>query len=454
MTAPNAAAPDRSRAPKPGVLRPYHFPPFTRHRLADGLTVITVRRPDLPMVYLDLVVPAGAHHEPPGAHGLASLTGALLDEGSRTSSAIEIATRIDRLGAALSTGADWHLGYLSSSLLSRHLEEGLALLAEVATTPTFPVEEIDRLRQERLAELLRRRDQPAMLADDRFHRLLYGGQLYGSPLIGTEASNEAVDRGQILDFYRGHYQLSRSILVVVGDFDPDTLLAAAERLLGGSGEGPRPVRQTVEALPRDGVTVHLVDRPGAAQTELRMGHASLCRLDPDFIPFVVLNSLLGGKFTSRINLNLRERHGYTYSASSRFYARRGPAPFAVTAAVATESTGAAARQVLAEIRRLQQEPIGDEEVRDTTSYLAGVFPYLVQTLEGVARRLESVIVFDLPDDYYAHYAQRVQSIDRETVERVARQRLHPDLMTVVAVGPADQLRPQLEELGPVEVTDR
>jgi zinc protease len=195
----------------------------------------------------------------------------------------------------------------------------------------------------------------------------------------------------------------------------------------------------------------VVDRPGAAQTELRLGHAGVPRTHPDYIPLVMVNTLLGGKFTSRINMNLRERHGFTYGASSRFVARQGPGPFMVSAAVATESAGAAAREVLHELRRIREEPVEPGEIAETRSYMVGVFPYTMQTIGDIAKRLETLTVFGLPDDYYPRYLERLAALTREELLEAARRHLDPDRIAVVAVGPAEVVEPQLAGLGPVTV---
>jgi len=406
------------------------------------------------MVAMELLAPAGAERDPAGAEGLGQLTGELLDEGTRRSTAEEIARTTDRLGESLTTGAGWHVGYASIQVLAQHLDPALELLAEVMTEASFPFEEVERLRREQEAELLQRRDRPGLLALDRLSQVLYSGGRYASPIPGTEASVRDLRREQIVEHYRLLYRPGNLALLAVGDFDPTRLLATAEALLGRGEPSTPPPAPGIQPPAHNEVTVHLVDRPGAAQTELRMGHASLSRLDPDFVPFLVLNVLLGGKFTSRINLNLRERHGYTYGASSRLSIRRGPAPFVISSAVATESTGAAVLEVLREMERLQQEPVDPRELEDGRDYLTGVFPYTLQTLDGVMQRLESMILYDLPDDYYDRYRELLGAVERDTILEVARRHLQPSRMAVVAAGPVDRLRPQFDELalGPISIT--
>ncbi len=448
-----AAPVDRTAPPPPGPIQPFRFPEFRRARLAGGLTVVAAPRSSSPLALVELVVPAGGQHTPPGGAGLASLTAALLDEGTVEKSAMDIAARIEQLGGSLATGVDWNAAYVLVNVLARHLPEALELLAEVAARPTFPPEEVERLRRQYLAELLQRRHQPDSLANEVLARVVYRGTVYADPLSGTEASLGALTRPEILAFYRRHYRLGDAALIAVGDLDPDDLTARLAELFDPPQDGPAPPPPAIAPPPLPGLSLHLVARPRAAQTELRVGHAGVPRDHPDRFALALLNSILGGKFTSRINLNLRERHGYTYGAESRFVPRQGPGPFQVAAAVATEAVAAALAEILAELRRIRQEPVTDGELRDAKSYLAGTFPYRLQTLGDVVQRLEDLVVYDLPDDEYAHYLERIEGVTRDEVLAAARQHLYPDRLAVVAVGPAEEIEPQLGQLGEVTVWD-
>jgi zinc protease len=443
---------DRSVSPPPREIRPFQFPPFLRTRLPNGLGVIAARLPNLPLVSLELIAPAGAQYDPAARSGIATLTSSVLDEGTARRTSLEIAATAERLGGYFVSGADWDVGYLSTGLLSSHRREGLELMAEVLTAATFPVEEIDRLRRQRISEILRRRQDPSALADDRFQREVFRGTVYAEPIQGTEESLSRLDRDALLDFYRNHYGFDGSTLVAVGDFDPEELLRETEAVFGATrSPGAVTARPEIHPTPPGGVSVHLVDRPGAAQTELRLGHVGVPRTDPDYIRLLVLNTLLGGKFTSRINLNLRERHGYTYGASSRFSTRQGPGPFTVSAAVETSAAAASAREVLHELRRVREALVEPEELAETVGYIVGVFPYSLQTVGDVGRRLENLTVFNLPDDYYTHYLRKIAAVTREEIQQVALRHLDPERIVVVAVGPAEILEPQFEGVGPVTV---
>jgi len=442
---------DRSVPPAPGRIRPFHFPPFLRRKLANGLEVLAARLPGVPLISLELVTPAGGQQDPRGKEGLAALTAGVIDEGTQRRTSLEVATYVERLGGYFVAGIDWDEGFLATGLLAQHLPSGLDLLAEVATEPTFPEAEIERLRKQRLTEILRRRQDPGLLAEDRLAAVVYRGTVYDHPPSGLPESLTALTRDDLVSFYRSYYTLAGSQLIAVGDLDPEALLTAVEDRFSALPAGP-PERPQILPVPLGGVEVHIVDRPGSAQTELRIGHAGPARTDPDYIPLIVLNTLLGGKFTSRINLNLRERHGYTYGASSRLTPRLGPGPFVVDAAVATESAGAAAVETLAELERIREELVEPQEIEETISYVTGVFPYTFQTAADLAKRLEALAVYGFPDDYFERYIERLPTITREEILTVARRHIDPDHIAVVAVGPAEALEPQLAPLGPVTVT--
>jgi zinc protease len=446
---------DRTAPPPAGELRAFGFPPFLRRTLPGGLTVYAARVAGVPLVSLELVARAGGQHDPSHKSGLATFTASLLDEGSARRDALELAAWVERLGGYLYSAADWDSGYLAVALLAQHLEAGLDLLAEVALTPTFPENEIERIRKQRSTELLRRAYDPSSQADDKLNEVIYAGTPYAWPLLGRQDSLDALLRDDVAAFYRSHYSLSGATVIAVGDLDPEELIVGIERTLAPHpGQAPAPAGPDIRPVPLGGVTIHVVDRPGASQTELRLGHSGVRRTDPDYLSLSVLNMLLGGKFTSRINLNLRERHGYTYGASSRFTGRQGPGPFIVDAAVSTASTGAAAREVLGELRRIREDLVEPHEMDETVSYMMGVYPYTLQTIGDVTKRLEVLAVYGLPDDYYEGYTERLASATREQLLAAAQRHVDPDRIAIVAVGPADEVVPQLEGLGEVTVHRR
>ncbi len=448
MSAPPSV--DRSRPPRGGASRPFRFPSPLTGRLAAGPRLLLAPRPGCGLVQVELVCPAGAEHERADQAGLATLAASLLDEGTAGSDALEIARRIESLGGSLSTSADWDAAYLSVSLLAGHLEAGLRLLAELAREASFPPAEVERLRRQRLAELQRRTAQPAFVAAITLARALYGDRPYGGSLLGRPAAIAELEREQIVAFARRHVVPRGAVLLAAGEFEPTALEALAGELLDGWQGEPAPPPPPLSPPAASARRVLVVDRPAAPQTELRLGHPGVPRRHADFAALAVVNSLLAGKFTSRLNLSLRERHGITYGVASRFTGRHGAGPFVVAAAVDNAAVGLAAGEMVAELERLQRQPVADDELADSRSYLLGVFPYTLQTIGGVCQRLEVLAVHDLPPDHYLDYQQRIAAVEPQDVQRLAREHLTPDRAVIVAVGPADQIAGQLTGLGDVE----
>jgi zinc protease len=402
---------------------------------------------------VQVLLPAAAHWNPADRPGLASFTADLLEEGTESMSSAEIANAVESLGGVLSSGAGWASAAVSLTMLSRDAAKGLALLTEVATRPAFENDEIERLRRERFADLSRRVDQPAALAVAVLAHELYGARPYGRTLIGTRASIERLQSEDIRHFFETHRSPESTYVIAVGAFDPNELGAAFDEALGPTVDHPETETPDFGWKPPTQPKVIIVDRPQAAQTELRMGHVSVARNHPDRTVLTVLNSLLGGKFTSRINLNLRERHGYTYGVSTSFAHRRGPGPFVISTAVGTEVTGKAVREILNELERIRDEPASAAEIEETRSYLQGVFPYGLQSDSAVLQHLKTLALFDLPDDYFDLYQEQISAVGAVDLQRAAREQLRPHHIVTVAVGPASELEPQLAAEGDVEVVN-
>jgi zinc protease len=449
------SATDRSSAPAGGAPAPFRFPSFRRERLSTGLELLTLPRPGSPIVEIGLVLPAGGERVPAGRPGLAALTAALADEGTTRRSGLELALELERLGASLSSGADWDKSTVDLSVLEPDLPVALERLAEVVREPSFPDSEVERIRAQWLADLDRRADQPGRLADEAVQALLYAGSRYEHPLHGEPGSLREVHREEIREFHAETWRWGAGAAFVAGGaIDPDRLRSAIESLFGAPppppGAAPR-VEPDALRFTGGGRRLRVVDLPHAAQAELRVGGIGVPRSHPDRPGLSVLNGVLGGKFTSRLNLNLRERRGITYGVSSRFVDRRGPGPFLVSTAVATESTGEAVREILAELDRLRQERVSAAELEETRDYLTGVFPYTLQTVGGVLARLVELAVHGLADDEFASWLRQVRETDAERLLELARRHLPAGDLAIVAVGPAASLVPQLEPFGELEI---
>lgn len=450
---------DRGRPPEPGPARTFRFPHFERSTLRPGLELVAAPSPDSSLLCLHLLFEAGAEYE--DLAGLASLTASMVDEGTRQHDALGLATRIEGLGASLGAEAGWNAASISFLGRIDHLGPGLDLLIELALEATFPEHELERCRQQRTTELLRRRDSPAVSAELALLSKLYGSTPYGRSILGTQESITALSQADLVSFYARQYQGRPRTLIAVGNLELSGLTTEVRNRWGSlSSESPDsasmvPSRAALVArlAPRERPQRHVVvvDRPEAPQTELRIGQVGLERGHPDQWIFRLATTLLGGKYTSRLNRNLRERHGYTYGVNASLAARRGPAPFVISTAIANPVVGAACAEILSEVARLRDEPVPAAELAETAQYLIGTFPFTLQGVEERAGRLEDLTVFDLPDDHFDRWLAGVAACGPEELGRVARAHLSPEALSIVAVGPANELVPQLERWGAVEV---
>ena len=451
MTVKLPPAPPR---PAPAAPRPYHFPRFTRHQLPNGMRVVVAPVHKLPVVSVLALVDAGAMTDADGDDGLAVLTAASLTEGTRRRDGAALALAAESMGAALDASADWDAAVVRLSVLTPRLEQAFALFAEVLTEPAFPEREIDRLKEERLAELLQQRTEPRTLADEAFASWVYArGSRYGRPEAGSEQSVRAITRERVERHWAARYRPGATTLVIAGDIEADAALALAERALG-QWSGAAPARVRVDdgaARVQPGVLV--VAKADAPQSELRVGHVGLQRNHPDFFPATVMNAILGGLFSSRINLNLREAHAWTYGAHSGFDWRLQAGPWVADSAVKSEVTADAVKEILGEIDRIRREPVTPEELSLATSYLDGVFPIRYETTGAIAAALANLVLYGLPDDYFDRYRERVRAVTREAVLEAAQKHLHADRLQVVAAGDPTAIVEPLKQLGigPVEV---
>jgi zinc protease len=421
--------------PAPAAPRRYSFPSATTRRLPNGMRVVVAPVRRLPVVTLHVVIDAGASHEPLEQNGTSLLTARALAEGTMVLSASELAERFETLGSAIEPESDWDRAEVACTFVSSRFDQALELLRDVLLTPALPDAEIGRVRDERVAELLQQLAEPRGLADDMFVGFVYHpSSRYARPEGGTLDTIRTLGAADVRAFYERRYRPEATTLVVVGDVDADRAFARVTAALADweSGPAPAPNVDVVPAHRRR--SVHLVERADAPQSELRIGHIGLPRRHPDFFGVTVMNAILGGLFNSRINLNLRERNAYTYGASSHFEWRRQAGPFIVSAAVHSEATAAAVREVLIEIDRMRSEPPLPEELSLAVEYLTGIFPIRFETASAIANALAVQSIYELPPDYFDTYRDRVRAVTSDEVLRCAQIHLEPDMLQIVAVG--------------------
>ena len=442
--------------PKPGPARSYRFPQFKDEKLPTGIRLITAPVAKLPLVTVLVLVDAGATSEPRGKEGVAALTAAGLLEGTTKFDGAELAEKFEQLGTSLESGADWDSAFLKITVLSNKLEEATRLLGDAISSPVFPEREIERLKAERLAEILQLETEPRGLADEKFSEVIYDDESrYSRPDEGSTESVSSLTRGDVEQFYRSNYNSGGTTVIVAGDISSENarkLVLEAFRKWPGGSSGHHTLSGKAR---RNRQSTHIVNKPDASQSELRVGHVGLPRKHPDFFPALVMNAVLGGLFGSRINLNLREAHGYTYGASSFYDWRRGPGPFVVSTAVESEVTAPALREILMEIDRIRGEKISAEELSLARDYLEGVFPIRYETTAAIASALATMAIYDLPSDYYDSYRMNIHNVSDDAVLKAAKAHLHPELLQTVIVGDAATVRNSLADhsLGEVTVHD-
>jgi zinc protease len=451
-----AIVPPAPPRPGAGAPRAYRFPRFETRILPNGLRLVVAPLHTLPVVTVLAVVEAGATRDPLGLEGLAQLTSRALAEGTSRMDALQLADRVESMGTTLDTGADWDSAIVQLTALSSRIEDAFAVLAEVLQEPAFPEHELERLRQERIADLAQLRAEPRGLADVYFSHLLYEPSSRFARLAGGNArSVQAIDRAAVADFHARYFRPDATALMIVGDITPDDAVRHAAAQFGRwSGSAP-PVTEPHDAQRFPEPRVHVVAKGDAPQSELRVGHVAVPRLHPDYFPLVVMNAILGGLFSSRLNLNLRETHAYTYGAHSAFDWRRAASPFEISTAVETAVTADALREILAEVTRMREAPVTPEELHLAVSYLDGVFPIRFETTAAVAGGLANVEIFRLPTNYFDTYRERIRAVTVDDVLRVAHAHLAPERLQVVVVGDPAVIVGPITALGvgPVTIHD-
>ena len=433
--------------PKPGPVRSYRFPQFTDEKLASGIRLVTAPVEKLPVVTVLVVVDAGSANDPPGKEGVAALTAATLLEGTSQLSGSELAETFERLGTSVDSGADWDSAFAKITMLSERLDDAVSLLGQVLSEPSFPDREVERLKAERLAEILQLETEPRGLADEKFSEFLYAAESrYSKPDEGSGESVSALSRADVEQFYRARYRTESTTVIIAGDVSLENVRALVEKAFSGWVSGATLDQQLTATARTSLKSVHIIDKQNAPQSELRVGHVGLPRKNPDFFPTLVMNAVLGGLFGSRINLNLREARGYTYGASSYYDWRRGPGPFVVSTAVQSEVTAPALREIFLELERMRRDLISEDELSLARDYLDGVFPIRYETTAAIASALASLVIYGLPADYYDTYRNRVRSVSVEDVLQAARAHLHPSELQTVVVGDAKVIRDSLAKL--------
>jgi zinc protease len=451
----NADEPWRNEMPKPAAARPLQLATPVSETLPNGLTLILNERRGLPIVAANLVLRTGSDANPLDKPGLANFTAAMLDEGTSTRNALQIADQVAQLGASLGISSSMDATTLAVRSLSKNFSATVDLLADVTLRPSFPAEEIERQRASRLAALVQQRDNPNQVAAQVTASALYGPKHpYGYSEIGTEAALKGASRADMESFWKQNFVPNNAALVVAGDISMNELKALAEKAFGGwqRGTPAQPALGTPGTTP---ARVVIVDKPGSPQTQLRVASIGAPRSSPDFRPMQVMNLALGGLFSSRINMNLREEHGYTYGANSQFSFRRAAGPFQIASGVRTDVTAAAVDEIFKEVRGMVDKPVSAEELQKAKDSLANSLPGAFESSANAVNNFSNVFIYNLGLDYYTRYAEQVNAVTTEQALAVSKKYLVPANMVVIAVGDRAKIEPELRKLnlGTVEIRD-
>jgi len=432
--------------PRPLTAHEVTFPPYEIRTLGNGMRVVAVLHHEQPAVSIRLLVGAGSAQDPKGKGGVANLMSSLLDQGTTTRTAQQIADQIDFVGGDVGTGAATDLSFVNSIVMKDSFQTGMELVADIARNPAFAAEEIARQKDQILSSIRVNADDPGYIADVVFDRLVYGFHPYGLPGTGTEDSLSSLTREDLQAFHRQYFIPNNMILGIVGDVTSDEAFAAAERVFGGWPRGTLPSATPVDP-PAPVRKIVIVDKPDAVQTSIRVGQLAIPRKHSDYMTWDLAVKILGGEGANRLHQVLRSQYGLAYGAEANAESRKDAGDFVAETDTRTDMTGQALRLMVDEFSRLVRERVGQRELADAQAYLAGSFPLTIETPDQIATQVLNVLFYDLPISEIGTFRERVLAVTPDDIQRVARQYVRPDRLSIVLVGNARAFASQLIELG-------
>jgi len=434
------------KPPRPLPARQSSFPAYQIRTLANGLQVVAVSHHEQPAVSLRLLIRAGGSQDSANKPGVAYVAASLLDQGTTTRNAEQIASTIDSIGGAIGAGAGSDITFINAAVMKDSLGLALDLVSDLARHPAFSPEEIERQRQQILSGLKVSYDDPDYLAGVVFDRLVFGFHPYGQPDSGTPESIAAVTRDDLLAFHKRWFGANNAILAIVGDVTSEEAFSGAERAFGSWERVTLPSTKA-EQVPPPTRRVVVVDRPGAAQTEIRVGNVALPRRHPDYLALDIAMKILGGEGGNRLHRVLRSERGLTYGASADLNALKEAGNIVAETDTRSEKTAEALRLIVEEIVRLQQKRVQQRELSDAQEYLTGSFPLTVETPSAIALQVLNAVFYGLDLNELQTYRERVNAITVEDIQRVAQLYLHPDKLSIVLVGDASVFAKDLAGVG-------
>ena len=447
---------DRSRLPDVGPSLPFQFSRISKDRLPNRLTLWSAEHRTLPVVTFMLVLPAGSAADFEGYEGLAALTGDMVDEGMGNLTAIDVNAAFARIGAHLETEVSADATMFTVTSLAKFAPQALTLFADCVIRPRLDEADFDRVRQLRLTRLVQIRDMPSAIADRAFMQVVYGTHPYAHMALGTEESLRQLTIDTVTTFHERLYRPASATLIASGDLSADEFSQMAADTFGAWPDGAPHLPEDAAIAAPPTAPIHrfvLVDKPGSAQSEIRIGEVGLARDTPDYHPLIVLNMILGGQFVSRINMKLRQEKGLTYGARTAFDFRRGRGPFVLQTSVQSDGTAEAIQSSLREIDAIRSDrPPTPEEVEIAKAALTRGYPRNFETAEQIARAMAQLVLYGLPDDYFDTFTSRVSAVTVDSAREMASRHLNPDRLATAIVSDASIVIPQLAAAGLGEPT--
>jgi len=448
----SAVALARDNPPEAGPPKAFHPPTPSVAKLPNGLSVVVVERPGLPLLTLHLVVKSGAESDPPQLPGTAQLTAEVLTQGTSRRSARDISDAVDGMAAQLSSSGSWDLSNVELTVLSDRTDQALELLSDIVRNPAFPPEEIERKRQQTISALDLLRDDPAYMADALFNVLVFRGTPYGHPLDGTTQSIRRLARNDLRGFHARYYRPDNCILALVGDIRQDLALAQAQKFFGDwKGAAPPDAGPPAVSGSTFKHRIVVVDKPDAVQTEIRGGNPALRRDSPEYYALTVANQVLGGPAVNRLFRQLRSRRGLAYGASSELSLQQTAGSWMGKTSTRSTETLHSLHALLEEIERLRSDRVSSQELQMAKSYLVGHMALEFETSGDIAAQTLELMVHRLPLSAWNDYAEKVNLIDSSEVSVVSEKYLSGDSRIIVLVGDASRFSKELRKLGPFEL---
>lgn len=441
----SAQNPDRTKPPALGPTPSLKVNPTQKFTLSNGLPVYVYEKRDVPIIQLNLVVKAGSVDEPADKLGLAGMTANMMDEGAAGKSALQLSDEIDFLGTSISVSGGLHTSGMSMRSTTSKFDASLKLFADILLRPDFPESELVRLRKQYLTSLVQAYDRPPVIAAAATSQLVFGkNHPYGRTTVGTEQTLNSLTVADLKNFYSTYYKPNNSFLVVVGDVEANSIVAKLEQALGEWQKGEVKPATVAKAKQVSGRTIYLIDKPEAAQSVIRICRVGTDRMTEDYFPLLVMNTILGGSFTSRLNQNLREQHGYAYGAGSGFAFRPSPGPFTASSDVQTDATDKALKEFMKELNDISK-PVSDDELAKAKNYIALGYPDNFSNVGSIAAQIVEMVLYNLPENYFNNYIGNVMAVKKEDVRRVAKKYIDTDDLAIIIVGDKAKIEKGLKE---------